>query len=249
MYKMSLYIKTLSGDIFPISVSLPITSTLDFYRYLHENYYPETRLYQIKVFHNEGDDLSKVKEGDTLCIIISDPYREKIISICKREKYQQMLIEWQDPSLDDDSILCNRYCHMYTLMINAYYLHSHQSGAFIDTLSSYSSFSINNCDKRYPTLSEALDSYREKINHKYSKDVFTQSISQNILNLWNIYHNSLYYIAEDRRIEILNEIKCQEDEKMKVTKKIIQKKNKWKDYDYFASYFASYSNDLTDFSL
>ena len=124
---MSLFIKPLLGEMFSIFFSIPIVSIYELYRYIQLNHYPNVKLRQITIFHNENIDLSQVKEGCILDIFISDSYDEKWISnfyIGNKEEnryiFQNSCIGWYDEiwkdPCEDPPVLNSDSLKIYILM-------------------------------------------------------------------------------------------------------------------------------------
>jgi hypothetical protein len=204
---MTLWIKPLFGDMFSISISLPITSLHNIYRCIQSHHYSDIKIHQLHLFHNESMDLSQVKEGDVLDIFISEPYAEKWVSEFdkKQEHYlfHNSCITWYDGRWGDpyeDPSILNRTSLTLHIHVRENTLEPEDERKKVFTLSQ--SF----FKERYPpsndemgwysTLEEACHHYRENWNKKHNANSFTELTMEHVIRLWNIYHGTNYHLWE-----------------------------------------------------
>jgi hypothetical protein len=208
---MVLWLKPLFGDMIPISYSTPIQNIHIFYRFIQTKYYPEIKLHQLHISHNESLDLSQVKENDILNIFIDEPYAEKWItdySFTQSSKYtfKHSCLTWYDGRWGDpyeDPSVLNRTS--LTL-----HIHLREDTEELDP-SKKTQFTLNyNFFKQmYPsskeetkwffTLEEACQYYRDDWNTKQNADSFTEKTMKHIIHLWNLYHDTNYHLIEKGR--------------------------------------------------
>lgn len=208
---MTLWIQPLFGDMIPILYSTPIENLHLFYRFIHTHFYPDLKLHQLHIYHNNSLDLSQVKDDDILRIFITEPYAENWVSDYSNTNdsqynFKHSCITWYDGRwgnpYEDPSVL-NR---------TSLTLHIHVKEDTQDNVPSKKrQFTINhNFFKQlypsskeetiwYPTLEEACHHYRQDWNMKQNADSFTELTMKHIIHLWNLYHDTNYHLIEKGR--------------------------------------------------
>ena len=208
---MTLWIKPLFGDMFSISFLLPITSLHNLYRHIQDHHYPDIKLHQIHLFHNENMDLSEIKDGDVLHLFISEPYAERWVSdfttsSSDRYIFKNSCIMWYDGRWGDP------YEDPSVLKRTSLTLHIHTREDIQENDPSKKiQFTLNhNFFKElyppskevtiwYSTLEEACQTYRENWNKKQNADSFTETTMKHIIHLWKLYYNTNYHLIEKGR--------------------------------------------------
>ena len=211
---MPLWIQPLFGEAFMIPLSPPTDSWKNIVSHLKKNYYPDQNVLQIVLLHNGETDLSEVKDGDTVHILINDHMAERWVSEwVDNARWEQYGVRfhnstlswydgrWGDP-YEDPTIL---YRTSYTIRI---VLRERQ----MPDKSMVSDFTIDPVyfkerygphqtpdETFYPSLREACDAFRIKKNETEGADVFTEQTAENIVRLWEYYHGSNQHLIDQGR--------------------------------------------------
>jgi hypothetical protein len=214
---MTLWIQPVFGDLFSIPLSPDKNSWRQIYHYLKDHHYPEIRVDQIRLFLDGENDLSRVKEGDILQIVIADRMVERWVSEYTDEKtwtthgvrFHHSTITWYDGRWGDpyeDPTVSYRTSLTLTLIERE--IRDKEGRITMDYMVNPDYFRdrygsiLQGVEKKevwYPTLQEACMAFRQEKNEKEKADVFTEKTLEHVIRLWELYHGTNQHLIDQGR--------------------------------------------------
>lgn len=188
---MTLWIQPLFGDPIELPFSPPMIHWRAVYHYLHLHHFPEHRIHQLRLYHDELPDLSGVKEGDVLRLLVSDLMVERWVSeyswVSKEDGaiYYQSTLTWLDACWGDpyeDPLIQYRMPLTLHLIVRE----KEQDKTFqVERESSVPSYGVPS--KWFPSLREACLAFREKLD-QLGEEKCAESTIEHVIHLWELYH-------------------------------------------------------------
>lgn len=214
---MSLWIQPLVGDLMEIPFSPPTSRHQEgwrpIYRFLHDQipFLKEKALHQLRLFHQGSMDLSGVKEGDVLHLLITEPMVEKWISeytissppnvpipsyIFHHSTMSWLDARWGDPY--EKPILHYRtpltlHVEMREDIANKCKEYQINPEYFKER---YPPLSPSDVPKWYATLRDALRAVQEK---KSNGEEMTDKTIEHLVHLWELYHGTNEHLVRQGR--------------------------------------------------
>ena len=214
---MTLLIRPVFGDSFSIPLSPEKNTWRQIYHYLKNHHYPDIRVDQIRLFHDDHDDLSNVKDGDLLNILITDRMMERWVYEYTNNtswkdhgiRFHHSMITWYDgrwgDPYDNPTIsyrtsitltLIEREKRksddqiIYDYMVNPDYFRERYGNL---------SHESTRKDTWYSTIREACIAFRQEKNEKEKADVFTEKTLEHVIRLWELYHGTDEHLIQQSR--------------------------------------------------
>jgi len=210
---MSLCIQPLFGDPFSIPLSPETHSWRDIYYYLKNVHYRENKVEQICLFHNGQTDLSEVKDGDLLHILINEPMVERWVSEYTTDnqwekygvRFHHSTLTWYDGRWGDPyenpSVQYRTSLTIHILLRETLKNEKIVQEFTINPVYFKELYGRPNqqTETWYPTLYEACHSFRKEWNEKQKEDSFTERTADHLIRLWELYHGSNQHLIDQGR--------------------------------------------------
>lgn len=176
--EITVYIKTLSGDIIPISFQ-PNGRNIHLL-FKVQSLFPEYPVERIILYHNEFIDISNVTDGDILYLFITEPYNESwsSFSIINQEK-KTYIINWYNTSKNDIYFYNKERKTSISLYIN---IDNNNFSVSVDNTTNF----------WFPDLHTALLNFQTNYNTLLKHAVFTDDKLIHSYHLWNLNTDEFY---------------------------------------------------------
>lgn len=179
MNQITVYIKTLFGDIIPITFE-PKERNIHL-MFKVQSFFKEYPVERILLYYNDFIDISNVKDGDILYLFICEPYTENWSSISfSNADYTTYIVNWY--GLTDE----NYFYDMQKKTSIALYVDINSDKFRV------SASKNNYLLEWFPDLREALLDFQKKYNNTTKHCFFSDDKLIHIYHLWNLNTSEFY---------------------------------------------------------
>lgn len=210
---MTLWIQPLFGDPFNLPFSPPDPSTPEGWRRIYDSIYDiipnvkeeEKALHQLRLIHGDSMDLSDVKEGDILRLVVTERMVERWVSeslLSSMNSYQVWHStmswfnrKWGDP-YETPSVYYRTPLLLHVVLreqatgVRAYQAHSESFGEL-------GGAGPAKKQEWYPTLRKALLAVQTE---QRCGEEMTDKTLEHLLHLWGLYHGTHQHLVEQGRL-------------------------------------------------
>lgn len=172
MNEITVYIKTLSGEVIPISFEPKDRNVHLIFKV--QTFFPEYPVERILLYHNDFIDISNVKDGDILLLFICQPYEESWSSLSiKNPDYNTYIVNWYNSE-------------------NYFYNKEKKSSIYlyidVDKNNNFRVYVSNNeyLLLWFPDLKQALFNFQKEYNSRIKHTLFTDDKLIHSYHLWNL---------------------------------------------------------------
>lgn len=214
---MTLWARTIAGDI----IELPFSPSelcvpcgwRPVYRFLHTTlpFAKEAALHQLRLLHEGSMELSGVKEGDVLDLVITDKMAEQWISEYTISappnttpplyRFHHSTMSWLDGRWGDP-YETPEICYRPPITIHVIMRESVKDSMYVYQINPeffkerYSSSSRPLEQEWYPTLRDALCAIQKRKRHG---EEMTDKTIEHLVHLWELYHGSNEHLIRQGR--------------------------------------------------
>ena len=180
MNQITVYIKTLFGDIIPITFEPKERNIHLLFKV--QSFFPEYTVERILLYYNDFIDISNVKDGDILYLFICEPYTESWSSLSfSNSDYTTHIVNWY--GLIED----NYFYDIQKKTSIALYIDINNNNNYRVSVSK-----DMHLLEWFPDLRQALLDFQQKYNSTIKHSVFSDDKLIHIYHLWNLNTNDFY---------------------------------------------------------